>query len=171
MGVSALPRMGPPQTPVVSMFRGQSTISVDAKGRLAVPTRVRELLSTLPNQELVITLNPWDLALWVYPLAEWLWIETKLAGLSDFDRQSRRTKQIMRGYATDCECDGQGRVLLPPQLREIAGIDKQVALLGQGNKLEIWNAATWAAERDKWLRDVADGSDASTSAGLESLSL
>jgi MraZ protein len=109
--------------------------------------------------------------LWLYPVAEWLLIETKLAGLSDFDRQSRRTKQIMRGYATDCVCDGQGRVLLPPQLREIAGIDKQVTLLGQGNKLEIWNTATWAAERDKWLRDVADGTDAGSSAGLESLSL
>ena len=153
------------------MFRGQSTISVDAKGRLAVPTRVRELLSTLPSPDLVITLNPWDLALWLYPLAEWLLIETKLGGLSDFDRQSRRTKQIMHGYATDCACDGQGRVLLPPQLREIAGIDKQVTLLGQGNKLEIWDTATWAAERDKWLRDVADGVDASSSASLESLSL
>ena len=153
------------------MFRGQSTISVDAKGRLAVPTRVRELLTALPSQDLVITLNPWDLALWLYPVAEWLLIETKLGALSDFDRQSRRTKQIMRGYATDCVCDGQGRVLLPPQLREIAGIDKQVTLLGQGNKLEIWNNAAWTAERDKWLRDVADGADGSSSAGLESLSL
>lgn len=171
MGASALSRNGPLQVPVVSMFRGQSTISVDAKGRLAVPTRVRELLSTLPSQDLVITLNPWDLALWLYPVAEWQLIETKLSGLSDFDRQTRRTKQIMRGYATDCVCDGQGRVLLPPQLREIAGIDKQVTLLGQGNKLEVWNAATWAAERDKWLRDVADGTDATSSAGLESLSL
>lgn len=171
MGIFALRGDGQQPVPVVSMFRGQSTISVDAKGRLAVPTRVRELLSTLPGPDLVITLNPWDLALWLYPLAEWLLIETKLGGLSDFDRQSRRTKQIMRGYATDCACDGQGRVLLPPQLREIAGIDKQVALLGQGNKLEIWNAETWAAERDKWLRDVADGADASSSASLESLSL
>ena len=152
------------------MFRGQSTISVDAKGRLAVPTRFRELVATLPSQELVITLNPWDLALWLYPVAEWLIIETKLAALSDFDRQSRRTKQIMRGYAADCVCDGQGRVLLPPQLREIAGIDRQVTLLGQGNKLEIWDQAAWQTERDKWLRDVADGADAS-SAGLESLSL
>lgn len=152
------------------MFRGQSTISVDAKGRLAVPTRFRERVATLPSQELVITLNPWDLALWLYPVAEWLIIETKLAALSDFDRQSRRTKQIMRGYAADCVCDGQGRVLLPPQLREIAGIDRQVTLLGQGNKLEIWDQAAWQTERDKWLRDVADGADAS-SAGLESLSL
>lgn len=152
------------------MFRGQSTISVDPKGRLAVPTRFREALSALPSQDLVLTLNPWDRALWVYPVAEWLAIEAKLAALSDFDRQSRRTKQILRGYATDCACDGQGRVLLPAELREIARINKQVTVLGQGNKFEIWDTASWQAEREQWLRDVADGADTS-SATLESLSL
>lgn len=152
------------------MFRGQSTISVDSKGRLAVPTRFREALSALPSQDLVLTLNPWDRALWVYPVAEWLAIEAKLAALSDFDRQSRRTKQILRGYATDCACDGQGRVLLPAELREIARINKQVTVLGQGNKFEIWDTASWQAEREQWLRDVADGADTS-SATLESLSL
>ena len=97
-------------------------------------------------------------------------LEKKLAALSDFDRQSRRTKQIMRGYAADCSCDGQGRVLLPAELREIAGITKQVTVLGQGNKIEIWDQATWQSEREQWLRDVADGVDTS-SAALESLSL
>lgn len=152
------------------MFRGQSTISVDPKGRLAVPTRFRDALAALPSQDLVLTLNPWDRALWAYPVAEWQTIETKLAALSDFDRQSRRTKQIMRGYAADCSCDGQGRVLLPAELREIAGITKQVTVLGQGNKIEIWDQATWQSEREQWLRDVADGVDTS-SAALESLSL
>lgn len=149
------------------MYRGLSTISVDDKGRLAIPTRYRELVAT---QELVITLNPWDRALWLYPLAEWDVIETKLSTLSDFDRHGRRTKQIMRGYATDCSCDGQGRVLVPTQLREIAGIDRQVTLLGQGNKFEIWDSATWNSERDSWLRDVATGGDMS-STPLGSLSL
>ena len=149
------------------MYRGLSTISVDDKGRLAIPTRYRELVAT---QELVITLNPWDRALWLYPLAEWDVIETKLSALSDFDRHGRRTKQIMRGYATDCSCDSQGRVLVPTQLREIAGIDRQVTLLGQGNKFEIWDSATWNSERDGWLRDVATGGDMS-STPLGSLSL
>lgn len=152
------------------MFRGQSTISIDAKGRLAVPARIRDALSALPNPALVLTLNPWDKALWLYPVAEWELIEVKLSGLSDFDRHSRRTKQIMRGYATDCACDGQGRVLLPQELRDIAGIDRQVTLLGQGNKCEIWDTATWQAERDHWLQDVGDGADAPSDA-LGSLSL
>ena len=87
------------------MFRGLSTINVDAKGRLAIPARYREALALLGSPELVLTLNPWDRALWLYPLAEWELIETKLSALSDFDKQSRRTKQIMRGYAADCVCD------------------------------------------------------------------
>ena len=152
------------------MFRGLSTISVDDKGRLAIPSRYRDLLAAQSSQDLVITLNPWDRALWLYPLGEWELIEAKLSGLSDLDRHGRRTKQIMRGYATDCSCDAQGRVLLPVELREIAHITKQVTVLGQGNKFEIWDMASWQAERDQWLRDVADGADTS-SAALESLSL
>lgn len=152
------------------MFRGLSTISVDAKGRFAIPVRYREAVALLGNLGLVITVNPWDRALWLYPLHEWELIETKLSALTDFDRQSRRTKQIMRGYATDCACDGQGRVLLPLELREIAGIDRQAVLLGQGNKLEIWDGESWKTERDNWLKNVGHGSGAPSTA-LESLSL
>lgn len=152
------------------MFRGLSTINVDAKGRLAIPARYREALALLGSPELVLTLNPWDRALWLYPLAEWELIETKLSALSDFDKQSRRTKQIMRGYAADCVCDSNGRVLLPQELRAIAGIDGQVALLGQGNKFEIWNGDLWNAERDRWLNDVGN-STGDPSSALGSLAL
>lgn len=152
------------------MFRGLSTISVDAKGRIAIPARYRDALGAGADAALVLTLNPWDRALWLYPLGEWELIETKLSALSDFDRQSRRTKQIMRGYATDCACDGQGRVLLPQELRTIAGIERQAALLGQGNKFEIWDLNAWNRERDDWLEDVGGGAGTPSSA-LESLSL
>ncbi|MEQ8662781.1 MAG: division/cell wall cluster transcriptional repressor MraZ, partial [Gammaproteobacteria bacterium] len=146
------------------MFRGITTVNLDVKGRLAVPVRFREMLAAADSRELVITLNPWDRCLWLYPLAEWQLIETKLSGLSDFDKQSRRTKQILRGYATDLACDGQGRILLPQELRDIATLDKQVMLLGQGNKMEIWDAARWRAERDDWLEDVSAGGNAPSSA-------
>lgn len=152
------------------MFRGLTTVNLDIKGRLAVPARFRERLAAFDTADLVITLNPWDRALWLYPLAEWELIEEKLSGLSDFDRQARRTKQIMRGHAADVACDAQGRILLPVELREIAGLQKQAALLGQGNKLEIWDATRWQAERDVWLEDVSTGIPASSSA-LDSLAL
>jgi len=152
------------------MFRGLTTVNLDVKGRLAVPVRFREVLTACDSRDLVLTLNPWDRSLWLYPLAEWQIIEAKLSGLSDFDKQSRRTKQMMRGYATDLSCDGQGRILLPPELREIAALSKQVVMLGQGNKIEIWDAVRWRAERDEWLEDVSADGNAPSSA-LESLAL
>ncbi len=152
------------------MFRGLTTINLDSKGRLAVPTRFREILRALESPVLVVTVNPWDRSLWIYPLGEWQEIESKLAQLSDFDRQSRRTKQIMRGYATDVECDTQGRILLSAELREIASLTKQGVLLGQDNKLELWDRARWESVRDEWLDEVA--SDGGTpSSALESLAL
>ena len=136
------------------MFKGFHCVSVDAKGRLAVPAKQRDAIHETGANELVLTVNPWDRCLWLYPAAEWAGIDAKLQELSDFDLESRRTKQVIRGYATDCALDGQGRVLLPSELREFARIDKRVALLGQGNKFELWDEATWNVQRDAWLDSV-----------------
>ena len=152
------------------MFRGFNTISLDNKGRLAVPSRYRELISVQSENQLVITLNPLDRSLWLYPLPEWELIEDKLATLSDFDKQSRRTKQMMRGYASDCQLDGQGRILVPKELRAYAELEKQGVILGQGNKFEIWNEKAWEAQRDEWLQSVGDES-APTPDALQELSL
>lgn len=152
------------------MFRGFSTLSVDSKGRLAVPSRHRDRLSSETGSCLVLTLNPMDRSLWLYPLTEWDLIETKLAALSDFDKQGRRTKQMMRGYATDCQLDAQGRILIPQELRDHAQLKKQAVILGQGNKFEIWDEATWRAQRDEWLNQIGDDSDQPSDV-LRSLSL
>lgn len=152
------------------MFRGFNTISLDTKGRIAVPSRYRELISVQSENQLVITLNPLDRSLWLYPLSEWEVIEDKLATLSDFDKQSRRTKQMMRGYASDCQLDGQGRILVPKELRSYAELQKQAVILGQGNKFEIWNEQAWAAQRDEWLESVGDES-VPTPDSLQELSL
>lgn len=152
------------------MFRGCNTISIDNKGRLAVPSRYRERLIGLSEGHLILTLNPLDRCLWLYPLSEWEVIESKLAALSDFDRQGRRAKQMMRGYATDCQLDGQGRILLPQELREYADLGKQVVILGQGNKFEIWDDQTWKTLREDWLEELGKDSDEPSEA-LKSLSL
>jgi MraZ protein len=152
------------------LFRGCSTLSVDNKGRLAVPSRYRERLICLANGNLILTLNPLDRSLWLYPLPEWELIESKLAELSDFDRQGRRAKQMMRGYATDCQLDSQGRILIPHELREYASLGKHAVILGQGNKFEIWDEKGWKELREDWLteigKDTGEPSDA-----LKSLSL
>jgi MraZ protein len=152
------------------VFRGLSSLSIDSKGRLAVPSRYRERLAGLAAGAVVLTLSPLDHSLWLYPLPEWELIEAKLAALSDFETQSRRTKQMMRGYASDCQLDGQGRILIPQELRDYAGLEKDVILLGQGNKFEIWNAAVWAEQRDQWLQAVGSEGDEPPEA-LRSLSL
>lgn len=137
---------------------------------MAVPVRHRERLVTPDSQTLVLTLNPWDRCLWLYTEREWESIEVKLQALPDFDLASRRTKQIMRGHATECALDGQGRILLPAELRAFAAIDRQVVILGQGNKCEIWDLAAWNRQRDEWLAGV-DRDGAPPSATLGSLSL
>ncbi len=152
------------------VFRGFNKISIDSKGRLAVPSRYRDLIAVQAENNLVITLNPLDRSLWLYPLPEWDVIEDKLATLSDFDKQSRRTKQMMRGYASDCQLDSQGRILLPKELRSYAELTKQAVILGQGNKFEIWNEKAWDAQRDEWLESVGDDS-VPTPESLQSLSL
>ena len=152
------------------MFRGFSKISVDSKGRLAITSRYRSLVLDQALNNLVITLNPLDRSLWLYPLPEWELIEDKLAALSDFDKQSRRTKQMMRGYANDCQLDAQGRILIPKELREYSKLTRQAIILGQGNKFEIWNEKSWETQRDNWLESVGNES-ASSSDSLRSLSL
>lgn len=141
------------------MFRGFSAVSLDVKGRLAIPRRFRDRLIESCHGNLIVTLNPLDRCLWLYPFPEWQLIETKLQQLSDFDRRSRRTKQMMRGYATECELDGQGRILLPQKLREFAALDKSVVLLGQGNKFEIWDEKTWDLQREDWLAQLDEAAD------------
>lgn len=152
------------------MFRGFSSVSLDSKGRLAIPSRYRERLVGEGGGALVQTLNPMDRSLWLYPLPEWEVIEEKLAELSDFDTQSRRSKQMMRGYATDCQLDTHGRILIPAELRDYAQIDKQAVILGQGNKFEIWNRTSWEEQRERWLEQVGDEQGAPAEA-LQSLSL
>ena len=152
------------------MFRGFSAVSIDNKGRLGIPTRFRERLAEAADGCLVQTLNPLDRALWLYPLPEWEVIESKLADLSDFDRQSRRAKQMMRGYATDCQLDGQGRILIQQELRDYANLNRQAVLLGQGNKFEIWDHACWEAQRDAWLAQLGED-EGEPSETLKTLSL
>lgn len=152
------------------MFRGFTTLSVDSKGRLAIPSRYRERLMVLAEGDLILTLNPLDRSLWLYPLPEWEIIETKLAELSDFDKQSRRSKQMMRGYASDCQLDGQGRIRISSELREYANIEKQAVILGQGNKFEIWDEQSWQQQRDQWLEELGKESS-EPSETLKTLSL
>ncbi|MGD8907809.1 MAG: division/cell wall cluster transcriptional repressor MraZ [Chromatiales bacterium] len=135
------------------MFRGVSSLNLDAKGRIAIPTRYRERLVEVCASELVITVDK-DRCLLIYPQPIWLDIEEKLKKLPSFDEASRNLQRLYIGNAHDIEMDGQGRILLPQELRKFANLDKKVALVGQINKFELWDEETWNARQDAWLQKI-----------------
>ena len=149
------------------MLRGASQINLDAKGRLSIPSRYRAQLQETCQGQVVITVDK-EYCLLIYPLHEWEEVERKLNKLPNLNKQARRLQRLMIGYASEVEMDGSGRLLLPKELRAFAGLEKQVVLLGQGNKFELWDETRWNTNRDAWL---AEDSDGPLEGELETLSL
>jgi len=151
------------------LFRGISFLSLDTKGRLAIPARYRERLLSCCNARLVLTVDR-DRCLLVYPEPTWIEIEHKLDQLPSFNEQARMLQRLYIGHAQEVDMDGQGRVLLPPGLRRFAALDKRVALVGQGKKFELWDEDTWNGNCEGWL-DKADLSQVESSPDIASLNI
>jgi MraZ protein len=124
------------------VFRGVAQLSLDSKGRLAVPSRFRDALVERCAGQLVITADS-DRCLLIYPLPEWEPIEQKLMSLSSFNPQIRELQRRVVGYAEDAVMDATGRILVSPALRQFAELGRSVVLVGQGNKFELWNKDQW----------------------------
>ena len=124
------------------MFRGVAQLNLDSKGRLAVPARYRDGLLARCGGHLVITADS-DRCLLIYPLPDWEPIEQKLMQLSSFNAQIRELQRRIVGYAEDVLLDATGRILVPPALRGYAQLGKNVVLVGQGNKFELWDKQKW----------------------------
>ncbi len=127
------------------MFRGANAISLDAKGRLAMPSRYRDELISRCAGQLVVTIDTVDSCLCVYPLPEWELIEAKLREVPSLREENRRLQRLLIGNAVDLELDGSGRFLVPPRLRDNAGLDKRGMLVGQLNKFQLWDEDAWKA--------------------------
>lgn len=138
------------------MFRGVNNINMDAKGRVALPTRFRELVHDCCSGRLVITIDMDDKCLLVYPVNEWEEIERKISSGPSLNKLTRRMQRLLIGHATDVELDSSDRILIPPPLRQYAELDKKVVLIGQGKKLELWSEALWEEGRVEWLKDGSD---------------
>lgn len=138
-----------------SMFRGASALSLDVKGRLTLPTRYRQDIADLCDANMVITADP-DACLLLYPREVWLGIEEKIAGLPSLNKYSRTLQRILIGHAIEVDMDKSGRLLIPPTLRSFAGLDKQVMLVGQGKKFEIWDESKWQQNTQQWIDEIAD---------------
>jgi MraZ protein len=126
------------------VFRGLSRLALDAKGRVAIPTRHRDALDG-NGDGLVITVDP-SLCLLVYPRAAWEPIQARLMSLSSFDPRMRALQRLIVGHADDVDVDAAGRILIPPPLREYARLDKHVVMVGQGHRFELWDEAAWQAQ-------------------------
>ena len=127
------------------MLRGVTQVSLDAKGRFAVPQRYRDALQADSSDgitRLVMTADP-SRCLLLYPQAAWEPIEQKLMSLSSFDARMRSLQRLIVGHADDVEMDSAGRLLVPPSLRQYAALDRKIVLVGQGNKFEIWDEDRW----------------------------
>ncbi len=151
------------------MFRGAAKITLDDKGRVVIPTRYRERLLERSAGQVVVTVDRDGECLLIYPLNDWEQVERRLMELPSLHPQSRRLQRLMVGHATDLALDGHGRMLLPPELREFAGLNRHAVLIGQGSRCELWDEARWNERREAWLKSEA--SSAELPAQLDSLSL
>ncbi len=136
------------------MFIGEYTISMDEKGRIAVPAKFRSLL----KQEAVIT-RGLDQSLFIYPKSEWEVIAAKLASLPLSQANSRAFARLMLAGAWDIEIDGQGRVIVPEYLRKFANLTKKVVAAGLYNRIELWDEEAWTnykANTEKESNQIAE---------------
>jgi transcriptional regulator MraZ len=150
------------------MFRGATKVTLDDKGRMVMPTRYRESISERAQGHLVVTVDR-DQCLLIYPLPDWEQTERKLMSLPSLHQQARRLQRLMVGHATDVELDSHGRVLVPPELREFAALQRSGMLIGQGNRFELWDETRWTQRRDYWLKSEEATTDLPSL--LDSLSL
>jgi MraZ protein len=141
-----------------AVFRGVTHLALDAKGRLAIPARHRDAL-VKPDPaagHLVLTADP-SRCLLLYPRAAWEPIQARLMALSSFNAEIRGLQRLLVGHADDVAMDGAGRILVPPALRQYAGLDHRVVLVGQGNKFELWDEAKWQEETARTITFPAGG--------------
>lgn len=138
------------------IFRGPNPLTMDAKGRIAIPTRYRQAIQDEYHGQLVVTID-FSGCLLLYPELNWAEVEEKLRGLPSTHKASRRLQRLMIGHATELEMDNQGRILLPSVLRDFAGLERQIMLAGQGNKFEIWSESAWNGLLEEMKQDAQNG--------------
>ena len=139
------------------MFRGTSSITLDSKNRITIPTRYREELFADCAGKMVCTVDIQHPCLLLYPLPEWEEIELKLCGLSSMNPQERLLQQVLLGNASDCDIDKSGRLLINGPLRNHAGLDKSIMLVGQLKKFEIWSEQAWQGQMQQGIAKIQSG--------------
>ena len=141
------------------MFFGETAINLDAKGRLAIPVRYREAVQEACGGRMVLTYSAFDSgALYLYPEPEWERVRDEVTRLSTFNPSHRSLQRRLVGSASAVEPDANGRIQIPQTLRQVAGLEKRVVLLGMGNRFELWNETILnqkRAEEERSLDEAA----------------
>jgi MraZ protein len=139
------------------LFRGNTTVNFDEKGRFAIPMRYRERIHSICAGQMIVTVAVdeqcvgMEGCLWLYPLPEWEVLEAKIVQLPAFNKMAAKLKRFLIGNAHECEMDAQGRLLLPEKLRQFAMLNKKVVLVGQLNRFEVWNESMWAIKERQFM--------------------
>lgn len=148
------------------MFQGATSLSLDAKGRMTIPARHRDALFKAGDGHLVMTAHP-HRCLLLYPAPDWEPIRARILAAPALEPQSAKLKRLFVGFAVDLEMDASGRVLVSPELRSYAGLDKDVWMIGQGSHFEIWSDAGWKQQQE----EIFALGDKLLPPGLENLAL
>ena len=142
------------------MFQGETAITIDDKGRLAIPTSYRDVVARDCGNQLVVTYNPFDAGcLYIYPMPAWECVRDQVNALPKTKSVSRNLQLKLVGAATFVEPDASGRISLPASLRNATGLEKKAVLLGMGDKFELWSEQSHLAQIRQTLSDddLGDG--------------
>ncbi|MCD4762937.1 MAG: division/cell wall cluster transcriptional repressor MraZ [Desulfobacterales bacterium] len=126
------------------MFRGSSFNTIDSKARIIIPARFRDVIKAGGGDGVIVTRL--DKALFAYTFDQWSKIESKVLAMSETSEYMRRFRRVFIGGASDCNCDKQGRILIPPVLRQYAQFEKEIVLVGQIVHFEIWSKENYEQE-------------------------
>ncbi len=130
------------------MFQGSLPINMDAKGRMAIPSKYRDPLAAACEGRLIVTASPYERCLMIYPEPQWQVLSKQIAGLKNSHPATRRLQRLVLGNATEVELDSNGRILLPQILRDYANLDKKLVFVGLSDKAELWSEEGWNAQLD-----------------------
>lgn len=138
------------------MFLGTTTLTLDTKGRIAIPARYRAQLNETCGGRLVITLNPLDNCLVIYPFDEWLECEKKMEAVEDLSVDFRKYQRMLYSNTADVDMDSSGRILIPQASRDKVGLQKNVVLIGHGKKFELWSEDSWLQTSEEDSKELVD---------------
>lgn len=146
------------------MFRGRYEHTIDAKGRISVPSKFREVLAAQFDERLIVT--NFDQCLWAYPVPEWRKVEEKVAALPQFKAEVKALQRFFISAASEAGIDKQGRIIIPPTLRDYADLQKDCIVVGMSQRIEIWGKERWTKIFEKAEQTLQTSIDKLTELGI-----